>query len=325
MPRPEWLDWGYDDAMKMVAERALYSRSVGGLVKRGDLSSLFGLLGGGPTDNQKAEATRASQAARAQLGTLGADEAKINEATKALRAGIVTPEQAAAHMRTAVPPKLLQLGRSPKAFGAAMQQGRTGEALKQLDFLGLKNLIPGSGHFSLPTAAASAAGNIGARLVPKGIDYFGLQDYTTVPGMLRNLTTGRLSRHVPGRLHDPLVALRGRGVQSYLRGGKASQNPILKENLNKAQMNLVKGVTGKANVNLGGPLTQTVEDAMIRARGAPGSGWFHTLTGGAPGIAGALIPAVAREWLLPGGYRSGRRPIKDLLEANRVLNAPRPG
>jgi hypothetical protein len=329
MPRPEWLDWSYDDAMKMVAERAVYSRSVGGLVKQGDLSNLFGLLGGGggpapggPTPQQVTSAIQSSQAARQQLGIQGADEAKINQGVAALRSGTADPSQVAAHMRTAMPSRLAQFRQSVPAFGTAMSQGNLGEAANQLDVLGLKNYNPFGRHFS-PTTTLAAAGLHGlTRFGPQMARQFeGLQDYVSPQGLMR-MGVNRLTPG--GSAHKWLNVARQSALDRYILSGGAGANKDLLKNLNKAQRKALAAVSGASGglPNIDAAARNKIENAMI-AGGASGGGLFNKVTGGVMPSLAALAPGMIREWLLPGGYRSGKRPIMDIIEANKVLNASR--
>lgn len=43
MARPTWLDGDYENALQLVAERAVLSRAVGGLTKNAALAPLAGL------------------------------------------------------------------------------------------------------------------------------------------------------------------------------------------------------------------------------------------------------------------------------------------
>jgi hypothetical protein len=281
MERPDWLDWSYEDAMKMVAERAVYSRSVGGLVKAG----LFGL----PTDRQQQEAVRQAQGGRAELGTLGADEGVVNEAVKGLRSGALSLGQAAGHMGGAVPGPLTQLQQVPQSFGTALEQGRLGSALAQLDVGGIKNVLPGTRHFSPLTAGLSGLANVGAR------------------GMLTNFIPGLRDVNLYRRLGE---------LAEHTGHGRSASHVLTGTNL-RERIGRFQGLGAGEKALMRNVLRQRDIEAAGKMKG------LARLTGGLGPTLAALAPAAIHEWLLPGGYRSGHKPIMDIIEANKVLNASR--
>jgi hypothetical protein len=83
-------------------------------------------------------------------------------------------------------------------------------------------------------------------------------------------------------------------------GGLEIQKQV--QNAIKSQMSGPKAIKGQAAAK------NTMGSKVMRG------------IGGLPGAAALITPAMLREWYSPSGYRSGAKPIQDLIEANRILN-----
>lgn len=345
MSDSSWLEGSYEEALRLVAERSLYSRGVGSLVKRADLSDILsnpdvqhglvgagigaagglaanalgegghagrnllmgGLLGAGAgvgggrlldhfhrpsgpvlDPRAQAEAVHKSQGARQELGILGADEGKLNKAVGGLRSGALSDSKARNQMEDAVPGAATQLSDILPAAGVAARQGRFGDAANQLDIGGVKNLNPLSRHFSPLTATTAVGANLAAR--------------------------GHFTHLLPQQAQDWLIRRRLPHTDLLAGSGKTSL---------KGMENAVTML--RADPKMWHALNDSERDAVrvamrdhMPADYKPGR--LGRLTGGmGPALAG-LAPLALHEWFSGSGYRSGAKPIQDLVEANRILN-----
>jgi hypothetical protein len=353
MTRPAWLDGTYADAIRVVAERALYSRSVGGLVKNAGFFS-------NPVDSpERVEAVNKAQAARQELGILGADEKGLNAALKNMAAGKSSPGGTREKMEDAVPGAYTQFRSLVPSFasaGTAMQQGRFGQAAKQFDILGIKNLIPFSGHFSPLTAAAALGAHQLASRGPSNVLH-GLEDL---------IRTNRFSSYLPQGFRDWLQERHHGRLGEFLRGPLPAgvdtshltegQHVTLRQARQAAtpmrvgdyvdpftmettrafeppNRDIPEVTLGRSRrpgrevhpqdipVQLAERLRRSVPRAEAAAKDAKWYQIVRRLGGWGPSLA-FFAPLAAREWL-GAGYRSGQKPIRELVEANRVLNKKR--
>jgi hypothetical protein len=299
----DWSQLSFADGLRLVAERRLFN-----LIKRAEGS-----------------AVQEAQDARRQLGLLGADEGAVNQAVTGFNRGEQSQGQAASAINSAVPGRLEQLGNIPAALGTALSQGRPGDALAQADVLGLKNLtrpLPLLASLGLGGAAA-----LGQAHVRKNQQLHELLHGTS------EAAQKAMKKQLPGEVHKAWDTWRRSPYHA------APQTSVL-EAVQQAQ-----GVGGKAQAGLDalrakarqafvGParVTQVSKAAPprpalhVHRRSLQDARQYlpaaeHGFLGryGLP-LAAASLPLLAREWLMPGGYRSGRAPAKQLLQANRELH-----
>jgi hypothetical protein len=356
-----WLDGSFDEALQMVAERAVASRMVGGFVKRADidwqglmanphvqhaleggamgggaglLHSLFtggnplketavgGLAGagigglgslaldqfGGPSHTptpEQSEAVQKSQSARQELGILGANEGKVNDALAHLRRG--GSEGKARHeISGAVPGSFTQMGNVPQAAGVAFQQGRFGDMVNQADILGLKNMNPFSKHFNPGTMLASGGANLAARGLGSAGNRLFLENKLRQVGHL----PGVVQKYLDDRHLGRMATHAGYGHTSDSKTISKAEQELL-GNFHGRPLEYGKNVLSKA------PLLRTKVERDLENK-SPAFEWGGMTGGWGPALA-SLAPLVAREWM-GGGYRSGNQPISDLVQANRILN-----
>jgi hypothetical protein len=412
---PTWLNGSYKEACQMVAERALYARMAGPIVKKADidwqgllgqagdigkniLSSpeaqgallgagagglggallsenklqglltgglLGGTLGGvgghffrgpgstGSAADQRAqeEALDKSQNARAALGVLGADENAINAATRH------SDSDTAARIHQLVPGVGEQAGNIPAAVLEAGRQGRGGDVLKQMDILGLKNVIPFSGHFSPGTAAAAAMANIGTRwglpalrelaegpsrgqVVGRAKMWNRVKNLTgamsRIPGAdwLQNYSQEKINRLADlaghyGYFHtDPKFQTWAQEAPKPPRAPRGQPQPPTPKHWTRE----LKGLAGRPLAR-GDPIPELPSGGHLNIRenvasrlaqlegieaGAVPRGRFSKITGGALPALATLAPLLLQEWI-GSGYRSGTQPSMDLADALQVL------
>jgi hypothetical protein len=175
---PWWLNQSYPDALRLVAERALYQRTfpkiaaslpywsgiVGGLgstlasddpednwqQQRALWSQIGEVLDKAtqpqrPTSQNLQQALKKLQDARTTLGLLGADPEAVEKGP-----------QAEKEILRSIPGIKSQLANVLQAASLAQRHGYPLEALNQLDVVGLKNLNPLSSHFDLPILSLTA-------------------------------------------------------------------------------------------------------------------------------------------------------------------------
>lgn len=309
----DWLKGTLEDALRLVAGR----RVLAGLVKEAlaDPSSVL-----------------ASQEARRQLGVLGVDPATLDQAVRDLRGGRSSPSSAAGRMAGGVPGIGEQLKNVLPAVGVAFQQGRPGDALAQADVLGLKNVLPTSEHFSPGTALLAGGAGLGAA---GGMQLFqrGRQ--------LNDLMYGRTGDAV-GAMQAELPAEKFKAWDAWRR--QTANKPDAVGAVGKA-VGGATGFKGKLLAGLGAASGETRRSLFGLDR-SQYVGDFRTPKGpakpqvlfrkdltsalgrlkpsplgtaaavGVP-LAAAALPLLGREWLSRGGYRSGRKPIQSLVDANK--------
>lgn len=289
----------FDEAMQMIAERAVYERHRRLQEKAADAS--------------------AAQAARRELGILAADPAAIESAVTGMRTGAIAPRDAFRQMQSAVPGITEQLGNIPAAVGIASRQGDDNSVLKQLDVLGLKNVLPGTAHFNPMTVAesgAAAATTAGGVLAGKGlVDRFknNLRMYDVLHGDRPDV--GELLKKTP----------QGTGIAKDWSAGVAkwrANNPRDSSAISGFLKKLKQGLIGyrTGDVHIGAePLSR---DTLAAATGKIKPTLPANLqAGGLPKLIRSLplmaatVPMLSREWLSRSGYRSGAQPIGQLVQS----------
>jgi hypothetical protein len=344
----DWLAGNYDDALRLVAERALARR---GQVKEAapDLSALLqdptvrhGLLGAGigagagvlaggkghrlkggllgalaggavgaggtaiyknmtdrdgkdKTQSQRAAEERSknaikAQSARSELGILGADTKKIDEAAEGVRSGKLSDSHARSGMHKAVPGSWKQFRNIPRSALVAGQQGRFEDVANQVDVPGLKNFNPFGRHFNLPTALAAGGAHQLAYHAHKlpGIGDMILKHRALRPSFAAN---------------ESVRKILGDNGLTELRNLSTGQRPW--SSLGAGEMRHIQ----EADAALRAPKEKpTLLDHAAKVHGGLG-----------PSLA-FLAPLLAREWLSRGGYRGGGQPINDLVQANKALS-----
>lgn len=283
----------FAEALNAVAARALLART-----KQADA----------------VEAANQAQAARQTLGILGANPESVNSAIDGLRSGRMGPTRAYAGVRAAVPITPLQLGRVPEGVAAAAQAGRPDEMLNQADVLGLKNAIPGSGHFSpLATTAAGAAGAGAA----------GLGFQARRVARLRDTLHGGSPEAVKA-MQDTLRPDTFRAWDLWRRNPANTPTPpksvgsLLRQTFQAPKDMPIGGITQIGDRQVYQPHTLHAAQLGQAARKVPLAGPGGRLARFGVPAAAAALPLLLREWM-PGGYRSGAPAARQLVDANREL------
>lgn len=289
----------FDEAMQMIAERAVYERHRRLQEKSADAAT--------------------SQAARRELGILAADPAVIDSAVAGIRSGDIAPRDAFRQMQRAVPGITEQIGNIPAAVGIASRQGDDNSVLKQLDVLGLKNVLPGTAHFNPLTVAesgAAAATTAGGVLAGKGlINKFkkNLRMYDVLHGDRPDV--GELLKKTPQG--TSIAKDWGARVEKW-RAKNPRDSSAIGGFLKKLKQGLIGYRTGDVRIGKK-PLSY---DTLAAATGkikpaAPANlpaGGLQKLIGSLPIMASA-VPMLSREWLSRSGYRSGAQPIGQLVQS----------
>lgn len=205
----------------------------------------------------------------------------------------------------------------PSAMGAAMTQGRPGQALAQADILGLKNITPWSGYFDPWTAGAAVASNSLARGIPAAMDL--------LPNSKANLSSmeqWRLRQMFQHSKFDDIVA-------------KSTHQNLLKDIKNKGVPGDYVSTAGIKSISGRAGLAPAAARELLRMQRDVAPNWYQRLLGHAdpsakPGplgkgvralggpvaTAATALPLLYREWL-GHGYRSGRPAFEELLAAQR--------
>jgi hypothetical protein len=287
----------FDDAMTKVAERLLLAR-----IKQADA----------------AQVARVNDA-RQELGVLGANPRRIDDAVSRIREG-GSPTVAEDTIRGAVPGSGSQLANIPSSIGAAVRQGRIGDVASQLDVLGVKNVLPWSSYGSLPTAAASLGAGVG---------------------------TEALRQHIAGNIkarqsiyHPDADALnRVAGSQSASQWDAWRASPAASGAEASYMQRVRDALLGPKlpTATLGMPTREQYQaaatEAATRAKakskeqapsGKPAKpgGLGRAATAMAPAAIAAALPLLYREWA-GRGYRSGAVPAQTLANVAATSRPPR--
>jgi hypothetical protein len=245
-------------------------------------------------------------------------------------------------MRGAIPGALAQLGKVPASIGVAAKQNRVDDALSQADVLGVKNVIPGAENFSPTTAMAALTlgGNTAvaqevyrynqlAKDVARGNfkgDHFAtaVGDWPGGKEMLKKWRNQTLpSRWVGSAVQDaardavgfgPKLRAGVRGGVEHLRAKALGPQFVGEPPATQSKMkNMVYEAYKKHR------LDGSMSPGRSPAAGGKGPGLTRSALGlvgrSAIPLAAASLPLLYREWL-GRGYRSGRKPIQELVEAN---------
>lgn len=280
------------DLMRLVAERRLYA-----LTKKA----------------AREEALAASQAARNRLGLLGTDEPTVNQAVRGFNRGELSRGQATGMIGRATPGSVTQFVNSPVAALQAASRGDVGEAAAQADVVGLKNLTR-----PLPLLAAGAA----------GVGGHALQQHVQQNRLYHDLLHGHgadAQKAMEGALSKEKYQLWDRWRRQS--ANMAPAEPTWKQWWNTTIRGPGKavlqpghpsgfGVQARPEISLGRHEFAAAAKNMPAPKTSPGLMRRMALP-----MAAASLPLMASEWLLPGGYRSGRVPARQLLDANKELRS----
>lgn len=315
-----WIVGSYDDALAYVAERRVLRRFL-----------------------KEAELGNRIQDARQELGVLGAEESKLNEALQPVQAGDTSPgarSEAERRMRGSVPGISEQLSNVPAAIGVAAKTVRPGDALAQADVLGLKNVTPFTSNFSVPTALAAAGAGAAAHTAHRFVRQNQMLNRIlyghSLPGGTEKGKDGKVKEKFT-KIDAELKGVVGENRFNMLREHRNRSENMPHENLlAEFEHRGAKGLLGRLRTAFTGPKHEThvgtyapllggskpepvhitrqqLAVAAERAGVQPAPGGRGSRYG-LPFLA-ALLPLLYREWL-GSGYRSGKQPIKRLVDAN---------
>lgn len=307
----DWANTTFAEALEMVAERRLFAEL-----------------------RKEAASLDRAQDARQSLGVLGVDENAINSTLAKLRSGSLSGSQASSAMRSHVPGARMQLSNLGSAINVAGRQGRPSDVLAQADVLGLKNVVPGSESFdpatlvsSLALGAGAAAGGrhtaenrkLWSLLYGKGKDEIEAMK-TQLPGGSVKPVKGKAPKGVADLWErwrqSPAAASESAG-SIYRPTGK------VKTDLASAARRLGQraGVLGPPEhiplkTTTKGKVIGITRDQLLAARKRLPTATAGRMAALGLPLAAAALPMLGREWL-GGGYRSGRKPIQQLVDANQ--------
>lgn len=319
------------EALRLVAERRVYA-----MLKTAD----------------RASAVASAQDARARLGLLGTPEGPVNEAVTGFNKGILSRGTAKGRISGATPGSAKQLANVPSAIGKSLEQGRPEEALNQADVLGLKNVTNPFAAGAALTAGGGAHALHGA--ISKGRKMndllrggLGAEGDTAMAGAVARpkLDAWKDWHQQPSNMNTDAGSL-GRVLESGRKAVK-DQKPVnygsmnkhvkhpgyrqpgrlssLRAGLGAAARTGAKELFGPGETHLKGTASPTVNlsrrELLKAVNLLPKSTASKLMSFGLPAAA-AVAPLAAREWLLPGGYRSGKAPAGKLLDANSELQQP---
>lgn len=332
----DWINGSYSDAMQMVVERALFSQERGGLVKQGEgiMDSILGnphmqrafagaAIGGGlggampGKDDYGEQNSRIGQGLKGALlgGAVGGGSGILKnylEAHPPDLQGLVAKAKALfGNTLTGVQELTGNLGTSIKSADMAGAIGQSQDARRELGILGADEtkidplmsqlragkLSPGAAvsgaHKEIPgswTQLGQVPSAVGTSLQQGDINNAAAQ--ADVVG-LKNLNPF-------GQHFSPLTALGSLGAGAV---GATKVAPWLHEK----QLAQTTGTIAKMKAKF-----PTVEHAKPSAA-------MSKLQRLGPALGLASLPLVAREWFGGHGYRSGAKPIQDLVSANQEL------
>ena len=322
-----WLQGSLQDGLRYAAERLIQTR----LLKSASDSLL--------------ESAQQSQKARQQLGILGVPQDRLNNLVGAHRRGEVGDLNAKMQYTRMVPSIPEQLGNIPSAIGTALSHGNVGDALAQADVTGVKNIPSLMGLAGIGSGLATyGVANQFQRNADKqklltgfggGTDHLkdilGNDEKALLERYRKALpppdTAGSLSSAYTGAkksIGDVQDAYRQGGISGATKnvgqqiyGAGSSANRYVRQAWN--------GPPGLAGPGPGGPKNPSgvinvsksdLHRALANKYKADGRSKLPLLA--ALGV--GSIPLMAKEWLMPGGYRSGRNPFNKLLETNNEMN-----
>lgn len=287
---------------------------------------------------ERANAASKAQGGHRELGLLGYDAKKTHPVVEGLQKGDLTEDQAKEQLLAARPGKIEQLHNALPAAGIAAGQGDITGAANQADVLGLKNINPLSTHGflgdagSAATAATAVGGNLLARdLQPGGgtrkmlsslgdrfADNFGSGH--NAQGRLRwNLPiASELAAKMRGR-QDSIVTSELNARNTAHLNADSKNKPLDLDHLGPTAVS--QAAKGQAP-----PTPWERQKTLQNARESRAGRWndkpttFQKVVGKGWAPAAALLaPLLAREWG-GSGFRSGHKPIMDIVEANKIIH-----